>query len=80
MTINKMYKNTHSIMFHHFHDEKHPKGQGSISKETLNKLLDWIEENYTILPPYEYIFKLENKGHFLIRKFVYHLMMFIMPI
>ena len=54
MTINKMYKNTHSIMFHHFHDEKHPKGQGSISKETLNKLLDWIEENYTILPPYEY--------------------------
>lgn len=41
---------THGIMFHHFHDEnKHIVGQGSISAEIFEKVLDYISHEYNIL-------------------------------
>jgi len=40
---------THSIMFHHFHNEHHPKGQGSISSELFEKILIWLKNNHNLL-------------------------------
>ena len=50
----------HGIMFHHFHDEIHsPSGQGSISANTFDEIINFIGiEN--ILNPEEWIFKLRN--------------------
>lgn len=50
----------HGIMFHHFHDETHPQGgQGSISPDKFNEILNFIGiEN--ILNPEEWVFKLRN--------------------
>ena len=39
------------IMLHHFYDENiHLKGQGAISKDEFNKLLDFIEKKHNIIP------------------------------
>jgi len=32
----------HGVMFHHFHDDFHPAGQGSMSGEQLRQLLEWF--------------------------------------
>ncbi|MBT2282005.1 hypothetical protein J7E78_00325 [Paenibacillus polymyxa] len=32
----------HGIMFHHFHNDRHIKGQGSISNEQLEKMIEYI--------------------------------------
>jgi peptidoglycan/xylan/chitin deacetylase (PgdA/CDA1 family) len=45
---------THSIMFHHFHSETHPKGQGSISSQQLEEMIDWLEKKYNLLSAEEY--------------------------
>ncbi len=42
-------------MFHHFYDENHPQGQGAISSDEFEKILSWLESNFTILPPDEFI-------------------------
>lgn len=43
MYFNKKNNFFHGIMFHHFHDGKtHKKGQGSISKNQLYKLINYI--------------------------------------
>ena len=49
----------HGIMFHHFHDAKHPKGPGSISQENLENILEFIDP-HRILTPLEWIEKLEG--------------------
>ena len=53
---------THSIMFHHFHDEKHPVGQGSLSVNDFEDMLDWLQAKYQILNADEYLFHLENSS------------------
>ena len=45
----------HGIMFHHFHNEKHPRGQGSISGSTLEQILDFVDSGQ-IIPAREWHF------------------------
>lgn len=50
-------------MFHHFHDDiKHPNsnGGGSISANDFNLIIDFIEENYNLITPREFIYKVSN--------------------
>jgi len=49
----------HGIMFHHFHNERHPKGQGSISQEDFANLLDFVGI-HRILSPLEWLEKLAS--------------------
>ena len=49
---------SHAVMFHHFHDSKHPAGQGSLSADQFRLMLDWISERYCILSADEYIYRL----------------------
>jgi peptidoglycan/xylan/chitin deacetylase (PgdA/CDA1 family) len=52
---------SHAIMFHHFHGEHHSRGQGSISAEQFEKMIDWLEDKYTLLDAEEYSFKLKKR-------------------
>jgi peptidoglycan/xylan/chitin deacetylase (PgdA/CDA1 family) len=36
-------------MFHHFHGENHPVGQGSISANDLDQMITWLRKDYAIL-------------------------------
>ena len=56
-----MHPSTHSVMFHHFHDDIHPSGQGALSAEDLASMLDWLEERYSLLNADEYQYKAENQ-------------------
>lgn len=49
-----MHSVTHSIMFHHFHSDRHPKGQGSISAQQFQEMIDWLDEKYNLLSAEEY--------------------------
>lgn len=42
-------KSAFGIMFHHFHGENHPVGQGSISANDLDKMISWLRKDYEIL-------------------------------
>jgi peptidoglycan/xylan/chitin deacetylase (PgdA/CDA1 family) len=58
MQQNKKY--THSVMFHHFHDEDHVKSQGSISAEEFSEMLNWLLDSYKIINADDYIDRLEK--------------------
>ena len=45
---------THSVMFHHFDDENHPVGQGSLSANQFSDMLDWLKKHHTVLSADEY--------------------------
>lgn len=49
----------HGLMFHHFHDERHPKVQGSLSSDLLESLLDYVGTE-RILSPAEWIARVED--------------------
>lgn len=49
----------HGLMFHYFHNEKHPKGQGSLSQEDFANLLDFVGV-HRILSPLEWLGKLAS--------------------
>lgn len=51
---------THAVMFHHFHDERHPVGQGSLSADQFEDMIDWLDERHTLLNADEYLHKLKN--------------------
>ena len=51
---------THSIMFHHFHDEKHLPAQGSLSASQFDEMLDWLNSRYNLIGAREYLDKFEN--------------------
>ena len=51
---------THSVMFHHFHNAKHPTTQGSLSSSDFIKMIDWLNNQYTILNAGDYKKKFEN--------------------
>ena len=53
-------RHTHAIMFHHFHDENHPVGQGSISAANFGDMIDWLSERYHLLNADEYFYKFKN--------------------
>ena len=42
-------KSAFGIMFHHFHGENHPLGQGSISSNELDEMIAWLKTDYKIL-------------------------------
>ncbi|MDP6476365.1 MAG: polysaccharide deacetylase family protein [Nitrospinaceae bacterium] len=50
-------KVTHSIMFHHFHSDVHPMGQGSISSQDFERMLDWLGTQYCLLSASDYFEK-----------------------
>ena len=52
---------THSVMFHHFHGDKHPVGQGSLSAIEFEEMIDWLLSRHQMLDANEYIEKLEQK-------------------
>ena len=39
----------HSVMFHHFHNKEHIRGQGSIGKKKFIDILDFLEKNFNLL-------------------------------
>ena len=55
-----MQTTTHSVMFHHFHDAKHPPFQGSLSSSDFIEMIDWLNERYSILAASQYKEKFEN--------------------
>lgn len=60
MMTNSAY--THSIMFHHFHNSKHPEGQGSLSSDDFEQMIEWLSRKHQILNADEYLYKLENNN------------------
>ena len=53
----------YSIMFHHFHDNhKYPEvqGGGSISSDDFHLIIDYLDENFSLLAPDEYLKKVEH--------------------
>ena len=50
----------HGIMFHHFHDERHYQGQGSISQQDFDDILQFVGLD-RILEPHEWTKRL-NEG------------------
>lgn len=51
---------THAIMFHHFHNSKHPEGQGSLSSDDFEQMIEWLSRKHQILNADKYLSKLEN--------------------
>lgn len=49
----------HGVMFHHFHNEQHPKGQGSISAADFEELLQFIGV-HNVLAPQEWMDRLQH--------------------
>ena len=52
---------THAVMFHHFHDERHPASQGSLSASQFELMLDWLAARYRLLSAQEYLYKLQHR-------------------
>ncbi|MDA7560658.1 polysaccharide deacetylase family protein [Alphaproteobacteria bacterium] len=53
---------THAIMFHHFHDERHPPSQGSLSERDFREMLDWLSDRYNVIGANEYLEKFESRS------------------
>ncbi|MDE6600917.1 MAG: polysaccharide deacetylase family protein [Lachnospiraceae bacterium] len=61
MAIVKVQNRAHGIMYHHFHDEqKHIVGQGSISAESFNDMLDFYGKSHNIIGAEEFLRKSET--------------------
>lgn len=53
---------THAVMFHHFHNDVHPKGQGSVNSATFREIIHWLNNKYNILSADVYFSKaIKNK-------------------
>jgi peptidoglycan/xylan/chitin deacetylase (PgdA/CDA1 family) len=49
------HKKTHSVMFHHFHDDEiHKPAQGSLSASGFRQMLDWLYKHYSLLDADDY--------------------------
>jgi len=51
---------THSIMFHHFHNDKHLPAQGSLSSSDFSEMLDWLGNNFNLIGAKEYLNRFEK--------------------
>lgn len=49
-----MYNTTHSVMFHHFHNDQHLPTQGSLSSSDFIQMIDWLNKRYSILNASKY--------------------------
>ena len=55
-----MNKTAHSVMFHHFHNEKHIPSTSSLNQSDFKKMIDWLNKNYTLLNASEFKTKFKN--------------------
>ena len=44
-----IHKITHSVMFHHFHNDQHLPSQGSLSGSDFIEMINWLGEKYNLL-------------------------------
>ena len=51
---------THSIMFHHFHSDKHLPAQGSLSSSDFSEMLDWLGKKFNLIGAKEYLKRFEQ--------------------
>ena len=52
---------THSIMFHHFHnEEKHIPSPGSLNDHCFREMLSWLNQNYSLIGASDYREKFEK--------------------
>ena len=51
---------THSIMFHHFHNDAHLPSQGSLSPSDFSDMLLWLSNRYNLIGANEYLRKFER--------------------
>ena len=51
---------TRSIMFHHFHNEKHLPSQGSLNSSDFSQMLDWLSGRFNLIGAREYLEKFES--------------------
>lgn len=51
---------TCGIMFHHFHNDKHFRAQGSLSSDEFSKMLDWLDNQYNLIGAKEYLERFEK--------------------
>ena len=49
-----------SVMFHHFHNNMHPKSQGSISGDQFENIIDWLETRFNLLDASDFAKRLEK--------------------
>jgi peptidoglycan/xylan/chitin deacetylase (PgdA/CDA1 family) len=49
-------------MFHHFHNDKHLQGQGSLSDKDFEAILDWLDEKYNLIGANDYLQRLEENA------------------
>jgi peptidoglycan/xylan/chitin deacetylase (PgdA/CDA1 family) len=47
----------HAVMFHHFHNDVHPQGQGSISSGQFEEMIDWLSDRHAILDAEEFAWR-----------------------
>lgn len=53
---------SHGLMFHHFHNETHPLGQGSISENDFRNIIKYYSNNFNVISADIYLDKiLSNK-------------------
>lgn len=55
------YPDTYGIMFHHFSSDVHPKGQGAISGEELEALIEHLNESHDILTANDYLNRISSR-------------------
>ena len=55
-----IHNQTHGIMFHNFHNDKHKPVQGSLSEIDFRKMLIWLNDQYNLINASEYIYKFEK--------------------
>ena len=56
-----MHNTTHAVMFHHFHDNRHASGQGSLSSSDFINMIEWLKKHYSIINANQYKEKFENQ-------------------
>ena len=55
------HKNTHSVMFHHFHNNQHLPSQGSLSGSDFIAMIDWLSKEYNLINANTYKKNFQNQ-------------------
>jgi peptidoglycan/xylan/chitin deacetylase (PgdA/CDA1 family) len=55
-----MHNVPHSVMFHHFHDDKHLPAQGSLSYSDFINMIEWLNKHYSLLSASQFKYNFEN--------------------
>lgn len=52
----------HGAMFHHFHGQRHRRGQGSLSQQNLDDIITYLKSQYRLLNARDYVEKVVAKS------------------